>query len=198
MEKRRNYPTDLSDAEWKHLKILLPRASGRGRRRSAHQQRELLNAMIYEVKTGCQWRMLPHDFPPWQTVYAYFDALKQAGVWQNLNDRLRQGVRQEAGRDPEPSVVIVDSQSVKTTEKKGACWGYDGGKRVKGRKRHLAVDVMGWLLGVKVFRADYSDDWGGKHLLKSIPFAPRWAMFIFDGGYDKSPFLNWCQQLVDV
>lgn len=101
-----------------HLSVLLPKVRGKGKRRSPQQQRELINAMLYVVHTGCQWRELPHDFPPWQTVYGYFRELCQRGVWETINTHLRRGVRQQAGRDPDPSVVIVDSQSVKTTEKK--------------------------------------------------------------------------------
>lgn len=99
--------------------MLLPKVKGKGRRRSPQQQRELLNALFYVVHTGCQWREIPHDFPAWQTVYGYFQYLCQAGVWEQINECLRAGVRQQAGRDSQPSVVIVDSQSVKTAEKKG-------------------------------------------------------------------------------
>jgi putative transposase len=119
MEKRKPYSTDMSDEAWMHLRLLLPKTQGKGRRRSAAQQRELVNAMYYVQRTGCQWRELPHDFPAWQTVYGYFQELVEAGVWQSVNEHLRRGVRQQAGREPEPSVVIIDSQSVKTTEKKG-------------------------------------------------------------------------------
>ena len=119
MTDRKPYSTDLTDEQWQHLRVLLPQVRGKGRRRSPHQQRALLNAMVYVVHTGCQWRDLPHDFPPWQTVYGYFRDLCEAGVWATINDHFRRGVRQQAGGDPEPSVVIVDSQSVKTTEKRG-------------------------------------------------------------------------------
>ena len=119
MDKRKAYASDLTDEQWQHVRVLLPKTYGKGKRRTPQQQRELLNAMFYLVHTGCQWRELPHDLPPWQTVYGYFRDLCQAGVWETINTHLRRGVRQQAGRDPEPSVVIVDSQSVKTTEKKG-------------------------------------------------------------------------------
>ena len=118
MIDRKPYSTDLTDEQFSHVRLHLPKPKGKGRRRSMHQQRELLNAMFYVVHTGCQWRELPHDFPPWQTVFGYFQDLCEAGVWETMNRYLRQGVRQQDGRDPEPSVVIVDSQSVKTTEKK--------------------------------------------------------------------------------
>ena len=119
MDERKSYSTDLTNEEWLHVRIFLPKTRGKGNRRSPQQQRELLNAIFYLVHTGCQWRELPHDFPPWQTVYGYFYDLCAAGIWETINTYLRRGVRQQAGRDPEPSVVIVDSQSVKTTEKKG-------------------------------------------------------------------------------
>ena len=120
MIDRKPYSTDLTDEQFIHIRIHLPKSKGKGRRRSPQQQRELLNAMFYVVHTGCQWRELPHDFPPWQTVYGYFQDLCEAGAWEIINRYLRQGVRKQDGRDPEPSVVIVDSQSVKTTEKRGA------------------------------------------------------------------------------
>ncbi len=119
MTDRNPYTSDLTDEQWTHVRMFLPKTHSKGRRRSPQQQRELLNAMVYMVHTGCQWRELPHDFPAWQTVYGYFRDLCEAGVWPIVNQHLRRGVRQQAGRDPEPSVVIVDSQSVKTTEKRG-------------------------------------------------------------------------------
>lgn len=119
MTDRKPYSTDLTDEQWRHVRMFLPKTHGKGNRRSPQQQRELLCAMFYVVHTGCQWRELPHDFPPWQTVYGYFRDLCEAGVWVTINDHLRRGVRQQAGRGAEPSVVIVDSQSVKTTEKRG-------------------------------------------------------------------------------
>ena len=132
--RRKTYTNDLTDEEWAHLRLCLPKPSGKGRRRSAHQQRELLNALYYVVRTGCQWRDLPHDFPAWQTVYSYQRALSQAGVWQAINDFLRRGVRIQAGKDPEPSVVIMDSQSVKTTEKRAIVAALTVAKRSKGAK----------------------------------------------------------------
>jgi transposase len=118
MGERKPYSTDLTNEQWSHLQILLPKARGKGRRRSRQQQRKLINAMLYLVHTGCQWRELPHDFPPWSTVHGYFLELRRSGVWAEINDFLRRGVREQVGRDPDPSVVIVDSQSIKTTEKK--------------------------------------------------------------------------------
>lgn len=119
MTNRKPYPSDLSDEQWRHLYILLPRKQGKGNHRSPQRKRELLNAILYVKTAGCQWNMLPHDFPPYQTVYGYFRELSDAGVWEEINDCLRRGVRQQAGREDDPSVVIIDSQSVKTTEKRG-------------------------------------------------------------------------------
>jgi putative transposase len=130
-EQRQAYTSDLTDEEWSHLRMLLPDTQGRGNRRSRHQQRELINAMNYVIRTGCQWRDLPHDFPKWKTVYSYFRELKEIGVWQEINTILRRGVREQAGRNPEPSVVIVDSQSVKTTEKRAIVAGSTVAKKSK-------------------------------------------------------------------
>ena len=136
MNERKPYSTDLTDEQWWHIYVLLPKRQGKGQRRFPVQQRELLNAIFYWVHTGCPWRELPHDFPPWQTVYGYFRDLCQAGVWEQINDRLRQGIRQQADRDVQPSVVIIDSQSVKTTEKKGAVAASTGENRSKD-----AIDI---------------------------------------------------------
>lgn len=117
MEKRKRYSTDLSDKEWALLEAHLPE-----KRRGKHSQRERVNAVLYVVRvvrTGCAWRLLPHDFPAWTTVYTYFRKLERAGVWQALNDALREQVRQQSGRERQPSAAIIDSQSVKTTEKGG-------------------------------------------------------------------------------
>lgn len=118
MNERKAYPTDLSDEQWAHLRILLPRKRGKGRS-PTHPRREMLNAILYVVRTGCQWRAMPHDFPPWQTVYSFFSNLCRKGVWERINGILSAGVRQQAGREKVPSLLIFDSQSVKTTEKGG-------------------------------------------------------------------------------
>jgi putative transposase len=114
MTKRKSYPTDLSEPEWEQVKDLLPQ-----KQTDPEKAREYLNAIVYLVHSGCSWRMLPHDFPPWPTVSTYFRKLIRDGTWERINDALRERVRQEMGREAEPSVVIVASQSVKTTEKGG-------------------------------------------------------------------------------
>jgi putative transposase len=115
---RQAYPTDLTDAEWAMVEPLIPPAKSGGRKRTT-DVREVLNAIFYLLRTGCAWRMLPHDFPNWNTVYTYFRNWRKDGTWQKLNDALRREVRTQAGREAEPSAAILDSQSVKTTEKGG-------------------------------------------------------------------------------
>jgi putative transposase len=144
MESRR-YPTDLSDDEWRVLEPYLPAPRWRGRPR-LHSTREILNAVFYVLKSGCQWRMLPCEFPPWKTVFHYFRRWRLDGTWERLNRTIRERLRVRLGRDPEPSAGIVDSQSAKTTGVGGEQRGFDGGKQVRGRKRHILVDTEGMVI----------------------------------------------------
>jgi putative transposase len=117
--KRKRYPSDLTDAQWKRIEALIPPAKPGGRDR-AHAMRDIVDALFYLLRSGCSWRMLPHDLPPWQTVYTYFQQWRDDGTWERLHTRLREQVRTEAGREAQPSAAIIDSQSVKTTEKGGS------------------------------------------------------------------------------
>jgi len=149
------YPTDLSDEQWQILRRLLPRPSRRGRRRRVCR-RAVINAIFYVLRSGCAWRLLPREFPNCKTVYGIFRSWRNDGTWQRIHDTLRDRLRCREGRKKSPSAAIIDSQTVKTTEV-GGPRGYDAGKKVNGRKRHIVVDTLGLILAVVVHPADVQD-----------------------------------------
>ena len=151
----KSYPTDLTDAQWENLLPYLPEPSPLGRPLK-WEMRSIINAMFYIVKSGCQWRMLPHQMPPWQTVYSHFRKWKALGTWLMIHQALHEQTRRDVGKEPSPTVAIIDSQSVKTTELANSR-GFDAHKKVKGRKRHIVTDAIGIVLGVKVTDANVSD-----------------------------------------
>jgi putative transposase len=165
--KRRAYPTDITDAQWAVLEpeIPAPRPGGRPRKTDI---REVVNAIFYITHEGCTWRALPHDFPPWRTVYNYFDAWKRDDTWDRIIDILRVRLRKAAGRETSPRVACIDSQSIKTAYG-GQEVGTDGGKKVRGRKRHIVVDTLGSLLAVIVTAANVDDALAARRLFAKMP-----------------------------
>lgn len=180
------YPTDVTDSQWEVITSVVTDT-----RRRKHSLRQHLNAIFYVVKTGCPWRFLPENFPPWQSVYYYYRQWRDNGLLEELHAFLRARVRQAAGRDASPSVGIADAQSVKTAYS-GCDRGFDGGKSIKGRKRHILVDSLGLLLGVIVTAANVQDKQGLRQLLEQVRGCfDRLVRIYADQGYTSQPLVEW-------
>jgi putative transposase len=188
------YPSNLSDAEWAWVQRHLPPGTQCGRPRT-HALRDILDAIFYVLRTGCPWRYLPANFPPWQTVFYHFRRFRLRGTWHLLYTALHRAEREHVDRNPDPSAAIMDSQSVKTVEESAHIRSYDAHKCVKGRKRHRLVDTLGLPIATYVTPADVHDTVGARKLLGGLaPFVPRLKKIWADAAYRGKELADWCQQ----
>ena len=185
-----HYPTDLTEKQWQVIKnILEPQARNR-----KHPLKEIMNAILYINKTGCQWRMLPSDFAPWQTVYYYFRKWKLEGVFEEVMDALHSLIRKQAGRQESPSLGIMDSRSVKTSHHVDSDRGIDGNKKIKGRKEHIIVDTLGLPLAVAIHEANLHDSKGAPQAIEKLAYKfPRLVKILADGGY-RGDLADWVKK----
>ena len=184
----KRYPTDLTDEEWAKVEPVMPKPARTGRQREV-DLREVLNAIRYLTRTGCGWRMLPKDFPPWQTVYWWFRRFVRLLLFQTIHDVALMLDRERAGREASPTGGVLDSQSVKAPAAKER--GFDGGKKITGRKRHVAVDTDGRLLMINLTSADISDSAGAQMILDAIRKRWPWLKHLFaDGAYDRGQLMD--------
>lgn len=192
MKVTRKYPSDVSYKQWQILEKLLPERKRRGR--PPIDRRRVINAILYVVRSGCQWRMLPSDFPNWSTVYGIFWKWNREGLWKRIHDVLREKIRRAAGKKASPTVAIIDSQSIRTAEG-GEERGYDGGKKITGRKRHLAVDTLGMILMVVVHSASYQDYDGALFVMMRLKQCFERLRVVFaDSAYGRNGLPGWVQE----
>lgn len=189
IERRtKRYPSDLTDGEWERIAPLLPKVARRGRKPGV-DRREILNAIRYMARSGGGWRMLPKDFPPWQTVYWWFRRFVRLMLFRTIHDVALMLDRERAGREASPEGGVLDSQTVKSPAAKER--GFDGGKRMVGRKRHIAVDTDGRLLMVNLTTADISDSAGAQQILAALRKRWPWLKHLFaDGAYDRTQLMD--------
>jgi putative transposase len=190
MSDRKAYPSDLTDAEWEILEPLIPAISPLAVN-VKYSRREIVNGILYVLRSSCPWRLVPHDLPAWGAVYYYFRKWRKDGIWDQIQKSLLKRVRKAEGRDEEPSAAVIDSQSIKTSAVRGPEKGFDMGKRIWGRKRHVLVDTQGNLMEVKVTAASTSDLQGSMVMLEPLKeLFPRLALLWGDSHYGGT-LINW-------
>ncbi|MCP3681758.1 MAG: IS5 family transposase [bacterium] len=191
--RAKEYPSDLSPREWQIIQPLFPRQKKKGRK-IVKSKKSIFNGILYVVKTGCQWNHLPNDFPSYKTVHDYFMKWKRSGLIEKINHTLAKKIRIRADRESTPSAAIVDSQSVKST-RSSRNNGYDGGKKIKGKKRHLMVDVLGLIIAVNVTAANSDDRLGAfENFISSVDRLPRLELIWADGSY-TGPLINFTKKV---
>jgi len=202
MTDRKASPSDLTDAQWEILAPFIPEVS-EDAPHVKYTRREIVNAILYVLRSGCPWRLLPNDLPAWGTVSDYFREWRKQGIWDQALEALRRQMRKKQGREEEPSAAVIDSQSIKTSAVRGSEKGYDAGKQIWGRKRHLLVDTQGNLMEVKVTAASASDLGGGKKLVELLKERfPRMQLLWGDSHYGGQmvewvkEYLGWTVQTV--
>ena len=196
--ERNDYDSNVSDEEWAIIEPMLEQEKPTAGRPMEYAYRDIINGIFYLLKTGCQWRALPHDFPPYDTVYYHYNKWKRNGFWQRLNQALVEQLRQATGRDEDPTAVIIDSQSVKgTPENDPETVGVDGNKKVKGRKRHIIVDANGFVLVVKVHPANENDGTAGIAVIQALLAIYTTISLIWaDGTYQAA--VKWAEDMMEL
>lgn len=197
--KKRGYKSDLTDKQWQLIKVMVVKKQIGPGRPVELDMRAVVNAILYVLRTGCAWAYLPHEYPNYNSVNYHYHKWCWDETWEAMNTALREQVRRQAGRQAQPSLAIIDSQSVRTTQVGGE-HGFDGAKHVNGRKRHILVDTMGNLLSVVVHAANIAERDGAKLLLEQLPEAlwQRLEKILADGGYDGEAFAAWVEDEYEV